>query len=1013
MPAPTTSSPTSTVPNSGVTNIDALLAGVKWGNSGNKNINPLIISYSFPWINGLNAVFSAPAGAAYSKDGEQNATQRFGLSTAQQTAATLALNAWSDVANIKFEIQSETSTNVGDIRFAFTSASSISDAWGYASYPNSYWPIGGDIWINAKHGSDTDWTIGSANFESLMHEVGHALGIKHPFEDGIVLSSSLDNTIYTIMSYTDINDIYPNAGYVNGKYDWLTYYINRETPMVLDIAAIQYIYGANNNHKTGDDTYTFDPTKPFFKTIWDAGGKDTISVSNFSLGCIIDLTPGNYSSLSYPRPSDPAGATVTYDGTNNLGIAFNCIIENAIGGMGNDKLTGNNANNNLDGGPGNDIMYGGMGNDIFDWDQSKRSGNDTMYGGMGDDVYVLDSTNDIVIEVSNEGNDTIWASFSYSIASLTNIENLYGFGSESLNLTGNSRDNYFVGGSGNDLIDGGAGIDHVLYYDDKFADYTITSNSTGFTIKNKSLSSDTLINIEKLIFSDKTIDLSTYKTNPTYTLTALNVSVNEGATATFNLLTTNVAAGTTLTYSITGVSSDDLASGLLAGTVVVGNDGKASINIPIKSDNLTEGAETLTVTLLGTNASTILNDTSTSKANSMNSNLFPTFTGITVVDSVISPISPASLLLNGSSNSDWVGASFRNTKTPDNTLTFIAFPDEFNKNIENNESISKLANGNYELSWVTAFNKENGLDYARSYYGGTYYSQSNGAILIQEPTNKSLIGDGYHNFNFSNYTVSVHNTTTPLLISIKATANSGILNINYEADFTDSSGDILFVVEPLSERGTEVDLHTLYITSKNSNGVVSKIIPSNFPDGKYVITALVSSKGFLTEGTTTTSYNQIDKNAWVAKVISGKPVTQYSDTYTLNSNDFQFEHKAIKNPIITTQSNILSVIVDKGVLGKDAIILKNLNQTITFTDGVISSHVIEYAGSKFNYSDIDSLITTVTQDGAFTPEFRKEIADLLPAAANFSYQDTVKLVGIANIDNVILYVAGADGNFVS
>ena len=56
---------------------------------------------------------------------------------------------------------------------------------------------------------------------------------------------------------------------------------------------------------------------------------------------------------------------------------------------------------------------------------------------------------------------------------------------------------------------------------------------------------------------------------------------------------------------------------------------------------------------------------------------------------------------------------------------------------------------------------------------------------------------------------------------------------------------------------------------------------------------------------------------------------------------------------------------------------------------------------------------TVTSDGNFTAEFRKEITDLLPAAANFSYQDTVKLVGTANIDNVILYVAGADGNFVS
>ena len=115
--------------------------------------------------------------------------------------------------------------------------------------------------------------------------------------------------------------------------------------------------------------------------------------------------------------------------------------------------------------------------------------------------------------------------------------------------------------------------------------------------------------------------------------------------------------------------------------------------------------------------------------------------------------------------------------------------------------------------------------------------------------------------------------------------------------------------------------------------------------------------------------------------------------------------------ITKTVSN-LSVIVDKGILGSSAALLKNLIETSTYTDGVITNQVLEYAGTSFNYSDIDKLITTVTRDGEFTSEFRKEITDLLPAAANFSYQDTVKLVGLANIDNVILYVAGADGNFV-
>ena len=729
MTAPTTSAYATTVPKSGTRNIDALLSGDKWGYAINSNSSALTISYSFPWINGLTAVFSGPAGAAYSSDGEQNATVRFGLNITQQTAATLALTAWSNVANINFQLVSETTTNVGDIRFAFSSAASLSDAWGYASFPNWYWPIAGDIWINAKHGGDTDWSAGSYNFEALMHEIGHALGLKHPFKGDVVLSSLLDNTVNTIMSYTDIKDVYPNAGYVNGKYDWLTYYINRETPMVLDIAAIQYIYGANNSYKTGDDIYTFDPTKPFYKTIWDAGGKDTISASNFSLGCVIDLTPGNYSSLIYPRPSDAGGVTVTYDGTNNLGIAFNCIIENAIGGSGNDKLTGNAANNSLDGGPGNDVMYGGAGNDTFDWDAENRSGNDIFYGGIGGDVFVLDSSNDTVIEYSNEGDDTVWVDFEYSISSLPNIENLYGYSSKNLVLTGNSSDNYLKGGSGNDVIDGGAGIDYVVIRDDNFSDCTITVTGSTYTVKTKTLGTDTLKNIEYVVFLDKVFNLASLSVPPTYSLTATNTSVDEGTTAVFNLVTSNVTAGTTLSYSIAGMTSADLTAGLVTGTVVVGSDGKASINIGITADKLTEGAETLTVTLAEVSASTIVKDTSLSQ------------------------------------------------------------------------------------------------------------------------------------------------TTT--------------------------------------------EIHTL------------------------------------------------------------------------------------------------SVIVDKGILAADAVILKGLVEKMTLTNGLVSNHTVQFGNTTFDYSQIDSLIMTVTSDGNFTAEFRKEITDLLPAAANFSYQDTVKLVGIANIDNVILYVAGADGNFVS
>ena len=79
MTAPTTSAYASKFPKSGNTNIDALLNGEKWGYALSTNSSPLTISYSFPWINGLSAVFSGPAGAAYSTEGEEKATFHFGL----------------------------------------------------------------------------------------------------------------------------------------------------------------------------------------------------------------------------------------------------------------------------------------------------------------------------------------------------------------------------------------------------------------------------------------------------------------------------------------------------------------------------------------------------------------------------------------------------------------------------------------------------------------------------------------------------------------------------------------------------------------------------------------------------------------------------------------------------------------------------------------------------------------------------------------------------------------------
>ncbi len=726
MTSPLTSIATSSVPDSGTLNIDSLLSGYKWG--GIKE-TATKLSYSFPWINGVSAVFSGPNGQPYdSKLDESTATHHFGLNSKQQYAATAAIKAWANVANITFSYVPETNVDVGDIRFAFTSAVT-EDEWGHTSFPNSYWPSAGDIWIGYLEAETTDWHPGSYNYEALLHEIGHAIGLKHPFEDIPKLSPVWDTRAYSVMSYTNpANDLYPNIGYVNGKTGWLTYRICPDTPMVLDIAAIQYVYGANTNYNTGNDVYAYDPLRPFFSTIWDAAGNDTISVSNFTTNCDVDLTPGNYSNIRFSKPSNPGNVKVTYDGTSNLGIAYNCIIENAIGGLGNDKLTGNSVNNFLDGGSGNDLMYGGDGNDTFDWDSSKRSGTDKMYGGRGDDTFVFDSAFDVAVENPYEGNDTIWVSFSYSINDQPNIENLFGIGLNNFNLIGNSASNYLQGSSGNDQIDGGAGIDYVVF-SDKFSDCTVTPSGASFVVTTKSDGTDTLKNIEYLKFPDKVLNLSLISTPSTTNILPANSKFEEGTNAVFNIVTTGIPSGTVLTYVITGVTVNDTSSGSLNGSVVVGPDGKSVINIGLALDKLTEGDETLTITLQGASATVAIKD---------------------------------------------------------------------------------------------------------------------------------------------------------------------------------------------------VSLSTM-----------------------------------------------------------------------------------------TSSKHALSVIVDQGVLSKSAVLIKDVVEKMVLSNGVATSHTIEYLGQTFSYELIDSLITTVTRDGEFTEEFKKEIVDLLPNAGLLSYRDAVTLVGIGNIDTQLLFLAGSDGSFVN